>query len=525
MTTSRPPRRGTPGLLRRDFVLLLRFAPMSSLPRRSPPFARGGASLKTHAIHPAEKAVTVLLALWTVFQPWAFGTMHVWSQSIALALAVLAFATALYPRLIVADGRTFRIAPWRLLIRLPLFWLTVAVFAYAAVQALNPAWAYRQSVTHWWLERQPAIAWLPSGVEAPFERMNAWRKIFIWASPLLAGCAIWLGITRRRTAQALLVTLVVNATLVGVYAITQQAAGMKKIFWHFDFPQSSGPFGSFVYKNHAAAYLLVAFAAACGLAIASYLRGSARGARSTPAPVLGFLAVVIAVATVFSLSRLGAVLTALSTLLLLAAFGWSLRRRAASAWWLPLVVGVVLAAGAGGYATTQLDTAKVKKGLERLTQGVDESSPKIRIYAYHLTLEMVSDYPLFGIGAGGFRHLAPAYTAPFPAVTQSNIFAGSSWKSVRSYGVNETHSEPLQFAAEFGLVGGLLLAALAAFAFAALTRAAGTAHPLALAALVAFLSLGLFSLLDFPLHNPAIVAALVLVGTVCYRLSELDAEA
>lgn len=497
---------------------------MSSPLRRSPSFGRGGVSLKTHEIHPAEKAVAVILALWTVFQPWAFGTMHLWSQSIALALAALAFAASLYPRRIVADGKAFRIAPWRLLVRLPLFWLTLAVFAYAAVQALNPAWAYRQSVTQWWLERQPVVSWLPSGIDAPFERMNAWRKIFIWASPLLAGCAIALGITRRRTARALLVTFVVNATLVGVYAVTQQAAGMRKIFWHFDFPQAAGPFGSFVYKNHAAAYLLVAFAAACGLAIASYLRGWARGARSTPAPVFGFLAVVIAVAAVFSLSRLGAVLTLVAAVLLAFAFGWSLRRQAASSWWLPLAVGLALAGGAGGYAATQLDTTKVKKGLERLAQGVDENSPKIRIYAYHLTLEMLDDHLLFGIGAGGFRHLAPAYAAPFPAVTQSNRF-GTTWKSVGFYGVNETHSEPLEFAAEFGVLGGLLVAAFVAFALAAATRAAGTGHPLAQAGLVSFLCLGLFSALDFPLHNPAVVSALVLLGTLSYRLSEIDAQA
>lgn len=498
---------------------------MSSLPRRSPSLTRGAVSLKTHAIHPAEKVVTGILALWTVFQPWAFGTMHVWSQSIALALAGLAFAVSLYPRLIVVDGRTLRIAPWRLLVRLPLFWLTLAVFAYAAVQALNPAWAYRQSLTHWWLERQPAIAWLPSGIEAPFERMNAWRKLFIWAAPLLAGCALWLGITRRRTAQTLLVTLVVNAALVGVYAITQQASGMRKIFWYFDFPQASGPFGSFVYKNHAAAYLLAAFAAACGLAIASYLRGSMRGARSTPAPVFGFLAVVIALATVFSLSRLGAVITALSGLLLLVAFGWSIRRRAASASWLPLAIGLVLAAGGGAYAATQLDTAKVKKGLERLTQGVDENSPKVRIYTYHLTLRVFDDYALWGIGAGGFRYLASAYHHEFPAIGQSNSFGGSrKWKSIRLYGVNEAHSEPLELAAEFGVIGGLLLAGVTAFALAAVTRAANTAHPIALSALVAFLALGLFSLFDFPLHNPAVVAALVLFGTLSCRLTELETE-
>lgn len=497
---------------------------MSQVPRTTPRFARVGAQWKTQAIHPAEKMVTILLALWTIFQPWAFGTMHAWSQSIALAFAALAFSASLYPRLIVTDGEAFRIAPWRLLLRLPLFWLILAVFAYTSIQALNPAWAYRNSPTHWWLERQSAIPWLPHGIDAPFERGNGWRKIFIWASPFLAGCAIWLGVTRRRMAHALLVVFVVNAALASVYAIAQQAAGIRKIFWRFSYPDASGPFGSFVYKNHAAAYLLVALIAACGLGVAFYLRGAARGARSTPAPVLGFLAVTLGLGTVFSLSRLGAVLTGVAVILLAASFAFALRRRFPGGWWIPLTAGLILATGAG-FTATQLGTSKIGSGLERLARGVGDDSLKVRVYSYHLTLDMLNDHPWLGIGAGGFRHLAPAYARPFPAVTQSNRFAGPlSWKSVRTYGINETHSEPLQFAAEFGAVGGALIAAAVAFMLAAITKAAGTLHPIALAGLVACLCIGIFSLLDFPLHNPAVVAGLVALGTLGCRLSEIESS-
>lgn len=483
---------------------------------------RDAAHLKAHAIHPAEKILAGVLALWVVFQPWAIGTRDVWSQSIALALAALAFALSLYPRLI-DDGRAAvaprRFAPWRVLVRLPLFWLGLAVFAYVAIQALNPGWAWRQSTTHWWLERQPAIAWLPAGVEAPFERMNAWRKLFIWASPFLAGCALWIGVTRRRLLQGLLVTFVLNAVLVGIYALVQQAAKATKIYWHFDFPGAAF-FGPFVYKNHAAAYLIVAFAAACGLGLAFYLRGAARGARSTPAPVFAFLAVILATAAVFSLSRLGALLVGLAALLFAVGTLWALFRRGAGNVWLPLAGGLVLAAAAG-WAATQFDTTKVEKGFERLAQGVGESSPKIRVYSYHLTTKMIADHPAFGIGAGGFRYLSSSYGKEFPTVFMDAYFWRTG-KHVKPAALNETHNELLEFAAEFGLVGGALVAAVLAWIYAAVCAAARHAHPLGIAAAVGFVCLLLFAVLDFPWHNPAVVSALTLLGVVSVRWAEME---
>ena len=496
------------------------------VPARRPPQLRSSrdeAFLKANAIHPIEKALTFVLCLWVVFQPWALGTRAVWSQSLALALAALAFAISLYPRLIAGGPEApapRRFAPWRVLVRLPLFWLTLAVFAYAAVQALNPAWAWRQNATHWWLERQPAIPWLPAGVEAPFERMNAWRKIVIWASPLLAGCALWLGITRRRLLQTLLVVFVLNAVAIAIYAIVQRTAGMNRIYWHFEFA-GAATFGPFVYKNHASAYLIVAFAAAGGLALAFYLRGLAHAARSTPAPVFAFMAVILATACFFSLSRLGAVLVGLAALLLTLGTLWAVYRRGSGSFRLPLAAGLVLAAAAG-WATVQFDTSQVQRRFEDLSRGLGEASASGRILGYHLTVNMAADHLVFGVGAGGFRHLSPVYGREFPAVIQDSVFGPHS-KHVRPAALNEAHNELLQFAAEFGLVGGALVAAWLAGVLAAVCAAARDAHPLGVAAAVGLACLLLFSVFDFPLHNPAVLSALTLLGTVGVRWSGLEA--
>ena len=93
-------------------------------------------------LHPREKWFLGVVLLLLVFLPWAFGTMHVWSQVTALSLSLLALLLALWPRFYSSDlteGPEFHLRSWPRLIRFPLFWLGLALLGYIALQAANPS--------------------------------------------------------------------------------------------------------------------------------------------------------------------------------------------------------------------------------------------------------------------------------------------------------------------------------------------------------------------------------------------------
>jgi hypothetical protein len=54
-------------------------------------------------LHPQERWFLAIVLVQLVFLPWAFGTMHVWSQVTALGLSAMGFAVALWPRIYDGD--------------------------------------------------------------------------------------------------------------------------------------------------------------------------------------------------------------------------------------------------------------------------------------------------------------------------------------------------------------------------------------------------------------------------------------
>lgn len=485
--------------------------------------AEAGA-LKIAPTHPIELALTAVLAMWGSFQPWAFGTMHEWSQWLALALAIVAFALALLPRsLELSAGQGIGLTtPWRVLVRVPVLWLSAGLLLYIVVQAVNAGWIYRQSASHWWMERQSHRSWLPSGYVAPFALMNEWRKVVIWSSPLLAGCAAWLGITRRRTVIFLLGAILANGILIALLGIVQKFFHAPGIYWRFIFPNTEN-FGSFVYRNHAAAYLFLILLLATGLSARAYLRGEARMRRSTPSPVLALLAAVCAAALFYSASRLGTVLAGGALLFYGAAILLHLRRQASARMWLPVMFAIIVLTGLSWVATVVI-RADPRARLKTLLSGGDQFSLRGRIYAFEVTRRMIDDAPAFGVGAGGFRFMSPAYVGDFPEITHEVFLGEHNAFYVRHWVLNESHSDFLQFTAEFGIVGGLGIAGLLGSALSTFSSRARRAHPVALSGLIATITILLYATCDFPFQNPAMVATLVLFLTLAVRLADLEAS-
>lgn len=486
-----------------------------------PPF-----DLKVVPVHGAEKFLTAVLAGWLIFLPLAFGTRDVWSQIVAFGLAALAFASTCLPRplppLAGEEGAPVVRAPIVRLSHSPSFWLTVALLLYAALQSLNPAWQYFETPDGgaWGIRQLFPLAGIPAGIDAPFAQMNGWRQVFIWGSPLLAGAAAWAGLTRRKTVHVLLTLFVLNALLVGALGVAQRLTDTKLIYWHYAF-HGAEPYGSFVYKNHAAAYLLIGLAACGGLAGWHYFHGRRTMARSTPAPVFVLLGAVLLVSIFLSQSRLGTLLAAgvmlaLAALVILRLRGQTLSMGVA-------LLTIVAAAGLSLAALNSFDTSRARARFAAVLGSPNGEVFHTRVLAGELTRRMIVDHPAFGVGAGAYRYHTPTYMRDLPHLAQRTTYYHHRPISAR-YQLNHAHNDHLQLLAEFGLVGGTLAYLLAACGLAALLDSPRRRHPMGSAALVGFVALLGYAAVDFPLQNPAVLSTFVVFLVLSCRWADLESR-
>lgn len=471
---------------------------------------------ESRSIHPLETALVVLAGLHLTFLPWCIGARMPWAQVVSLILGFSALILSLWPRREVDErknGQTVRLRFWPRLLRFPLFWLGLIFFAYVATQALNPAWRWVSASQVWYLERLNPIEWLPSGVDAPFERMNAWRMLCIWGGAWSLACALWIGFTRRASVVRLLNLLVIGGTLIALIAILQKLTGTMKFLWIFDL-QPHVSHATFVYKNHAAAYLNLIFAISVALAAWHHARGVRKLERSTPAPVYGFAAVIIGAAVFMSGSRaamllLGAYIAGgLITYLI-----WRSRARDASGNWLTSALG-----GAAIIIFIALTTyfLNLDKSVEQIRNAFTTGrygTIEFRVMARDATLDLVKDQPLTGWGAGSFRHVFPFKQQAYPEIYRAGgqVFF---W--------DHAHNDHVQALAELGILGMLAPMLGLGWLLIRLLRAGAPSQP---AFVLLLIGLGLtlaHAWVDFPLYNPAILTTFVALWILLVRWADLE---
>jgi O-antigen ligase len=468
-----------------------------------------------------ERAVAVTLGVLVVFMPWAFGARNVWAQWTALGLAAVAVLFALAPmrgeRIVRGEGgegdAPARAGGWRRLVRFPLFWLGLVYLGFVLCQALNPA-AVRISTPLWWrLEFVDPVAWLPSGIQAPFERMNAWRILVIHGAAWLAVCAAWTGITERRGLLLVLNMFIAGGALLGLLGILQKVTGAKEIFWSVPSP-AGGFHASYVYDNHAGAFLNLVVVAALGVGLWRHARGVKRMEKSTPAPIYVLAAVVAGCSLLTGGSRAAALLllvfvvTAVGVTVL-----WRLLVRGEINRTLTVVctgtaLAVVVAAGVFLDARKAIDSA-----LDVLKQQ-DSRDVLIRVTARQATWEMFEAQPLTGWGAGSFRHVFPLYQKNHPLIHKQGRFT-LSW--------DHAHNDHVQLLAEKGLFGAGCAALALLWVGWRFLRDKIWSNPGHL-----LFGLGLIvplahAWVDFPLSNASILTCFVVLVTLLARWVEINA--
>ena len=468
-------------------------------------------------IHATEKILLYVLTAQLVFLPWAIGGMRVWSQWISLGLSVVAFLISLLPREYreVGPGQApFRLYTWPKLLRFPLFWLGLAVLGYIVIQALNPAWVFETDGKAWWMKSVPHNQMLPSGVEVPFERWGPWRMLLIYSSVLMTVCAIWIGLTRRRSLQMLLTALAGNAFVLAILGIAQRATDADKMFWFWK-PPAAYFVSSFVYKNHAGAYFNLLLALCAGLALWHYERGLRRLDKSSPSGVFAFFGTAVVLLVIFSYSRTATLLMFAFLLVAVGIFFWRQKQQADVGTRSPIAaILVVIALGAFLYlGAKSLRTEQFLSKMTELQQQLETSEAGSRTLAARATWDMAKDRLVFGWGSGSFESCFPIYQRRIPEISRSGD---------RPLLWQHAHNDYLELLAEFGLVGGALLVAMAGFIVLKAIRVGVWRNPVGLFGGIGCGLVAIHSVVDFHAYNPAILTTFCVLAVAIVRWTEIE---
>jgi hypothetical protein len=385
--------------------------------------------------------------------------------------------------------------------------------AYVTAQGSNPAWKFVSDAQSWRLVPLPHTAWLPSGVDAPFGRSNPWRGLVILSSLWLLLCSVLVGFRRRQSFRVLLSVLAANAGLLSVLGMAEQVSGTKRIFWSY---VPSNPYfaASFIYRNHAGAYLGLASAVAAGLAWWHHRR--ARRLKESPAPTIffAFLAGLIALMVIFSASRMATFLTGVFAVVAVTAFAIQLFRRDSEHGDGLKIAGLFGAVVVGAaIAFIALTSDSVWSRFSELAAGPSATVSE-RAIARQAAGEMLADSWKFGWGLGCFRYGFPLYSQHHPEIYRYP----SGWHKYWEH----AHDDLLEIPIELGLVG--LLPAAVALAIGAVRTLRGRfwRNPVSFCLFVACLLTVAHGWVDFVFQCPAVLLTWAFLLVAAARWSELD---
>lgn len=482
-------------------------------------------------LHPLEQALLVVTALHLCFIAWAIGgmTREMWPIWTGLAFGVVGFMLSLINRHYTAEHARegeFKLVMWPKLVRFPIFWLGLLLLAYIAIQSANPALRYINDGQFWRVASIGHIEWLPTGVDAPmtetgpgrpWEVMNGWRMLAIYAAPWLTVCALWVGVTRRVTLVALFGVIAVNGGLLALVGALQKAAGNDKLLWLVT-ARNNYFVASFPYKNHAGAYFNLVLAVSIALTFWYFTRGERRSGGANPAPLYGLCGVLAVLIVLLSLARVATILMVVFLALMLVAGGLWLARSSADSGSraVAVLLGLMLLVFIGG-GVAFLDKGQAMEKLERLADSERKPSIEDRLVAQKATWDMFRDKWLTGWGAGSFRYYFPVYQQHYPSIymlPDGRRRENSRWEYA--------HNDYLQTLAELGVIGGGLIAAGLAFWALKLLRHGALTRP---HLLILLLGQGLLlanAWTDLPLYCPAVLLTWCVLWVLTARWAEFE---
>lgn len=492
---------------------------------RSPsrhPF-RHGSSQKVYHLHGWEKTLLIFAGALLIFQPWALGGMRLWSQYTATSLALIAFIVALIPRNYTElhhAGSALRLIMWPKLLRFPFFWLGLIYFGYVLIQIYNPAWQFIRLGSGWAVMPLKHIAWLPHGVAgAPIEMMNGWRTLLIQITPWLLVCALWVGITRRKSIHILLTLIAVSGTTLALAVLLQRLTGTKKILWLWDAPAHYFA-GSFIYKNHAGAFFVLIIATCLGLAWWHMVRAERELRKSHPGIIYAFMSLLVFTALAYTYARAASILAAL--LLLTTGIGYITRLLRLRTYSPPISVSLIIALLSLGFLTFCIASFNSESIWRKFIRLFDEEHTSIsrRILTTRATFKMSTASLPFGHGAGNFRYIFPYYQRVYPEIWEFQFIRNGEIKRIRTF-YEYAHNDYAQLLAENGLIGAFLWGSTLIVIGIAVWQNFVWRQPALLLLLAGPSLVAINAWTDFPMHNPAILVGICGVTALTLRWATL----
>jgi O-antigen ligase len=325
------------------------------------------------------------------------------------------------------------------------------------------------------------------------------------AALVILGFLVLRTVTRGLQIRTILAVLVGAGAFQAVYGLFEMTRGAPRLLFYKKELFLDSVTGTFVNRNHFCGYVEMIVPLALGLAIGRIrtqtlgVRGFREklllwGTRDMLVNVLILAAAgTMALAVLLSNSRSGLAVLGLSAFLFLDLWISAFSRTGFRRPWVGKFVRVALVG-----VTVAVLSIGVGSTIRRFAR--EDLRRETRPQYWSTTVAMIGEFPLFGTGLGTF---ATAYDA----------YERTSLTDLR---LIHAHNDYLEYAAELGLLGsvlllgGILYIAVAAY-LAWRERRDPEARALALGGIVSVAAMGLHAVTDFNLHIPANMVLFVVV--------------
>ena len=409
-----------------------------------------------------EWLVCIFATLTLVFTAWSLGGYKTWALHLLFAGGLGTFLASVLPMPRSWNGydqQHGNLKNFKRLLAQPFFWASMCFLVYILTQYLNPSIVQVLGEKSWWVEPMspPLGANLPSSVKADYEEMNALRTLVIQASAISLACGILVGIQRRKSALIILWFFVISGVTMAFVAILQKLSGADKILWVVNV-QNVNPWGTFAYRNQGAAFLILVFLITGLLYFLYEKRASIKLKLGGPHLFLLLCTFLLTGSIWLSLSRGGIILSLLmlSVFILLALINvdWSsVKHNLRKLFLLSTVCGIL----AWFFVLNLSDWQEIEKrwnNLEKITLKIEDYD---RYLCSKATFDMAQDQLMYGWGAGSFRYIFPIYQTEYEGLLYFYDHRNMPYgRKIYNY----AHNDWIQFLAEYGIIGTILMGCL-----------------------------------------------------------------
>lgn len=410
-----------------------------------------------------EWLVCAFSALTLVFTAWSLGGYENWALHLLFLGGITTFLLSVVPMPSSWNGfdqQHGNLKNFKRLLGQPFFWASLCFLGYILIQYFNPSVVQVFGEKSWWVKpiTAPLGKNLPSSVKADYDTMNALRTFVMQASAISLACGILVGIQRRKTALIILWSFVLSGVAMSFVAILQKLSGTDKLLWLVEVANPS-PWGTFAYRNQAAAFLILVLLIA-GLLYFFYERRAFIKLKQGGPHLLLFLIIFLLFGSIWlSLSRGGIILGLLTffTFLMLVVSNacWStLRYNFKKVFLIFLTFGILI----GLFVSNLSDWEEMEKRWNHFQRIALDLENYDRTLSTKATLDMSQERLLYGWGGGSFRYIFPIYQRKYNSLWYYSHHPTGGWYGRRSY--SYAHNDWAQFLAEYGIVGSIFIAAM-----------------------------------------------------------------